>query len=218
MKLLFLIVLCAIWPPVYAGSLDSCATAGNILWQGVHSYKGPTDRAARIKSVIDQKATGLDNVLTVAVWFGYGDIVKKSLKDRDLVNKYGAQSLYLAASMGRLGEMSMLLYAGVSPNAGIHNGLTPIYGATEHGCVRAMQLLVDSGADVNHKANVGWTLMEDAVISKQFDAARFLMEHGYNASREEKSRVRKILQQISQESKRRYIFGDKSDSARAERG
>lgn len=211
MKILIVVMLCAVWCPVFAGPIDSCANSGNMLWDGMRTYKGPSDRAARIESVIHQKAIGLDNVLTVAVWFGYDDIIAKLLKDRDLVNKHGAQSLYLAASMGRLHEMSMLIDAGVAPNSQVQNGFTPIYGAAEHGCVQAMRLLVDSGADVNHDAKVQWTLLEDAAGSRQFSAARFLVENGYNVGEDEKERVKEILRRMGAKSEFGYIFKDAGD-------
>lgn len=208
MRIFTFILLALACFAVYARPLDSCARSENVLWEGMRTYNGPADRAARIKDVISKGAIDANNVLTVAVWFGYDDIIKKSLTDRDLVREYGAQSLYLAASMGRLNEMSMLLDAGISPNAEVQGGFTPIYGAAEHGCVRAMQLLVDSGADVNHRANVRWTLLQDAVISKQFDAARFLIAHGYKTSKDEKKKIDTILRRMGMESKFEYIFGD----------
>src|SRR3546814_540998 len=206
MRILLLAILCVVYLPVYAEPLDPCATNGNLLWEGARTYEDSANRDQRIRSVIEQNAMGLDNVLTVAVWFGYGDIVSESLKDQHTVKEYGAQSLYLAASMGRLREMSMLLDGGVAPNSEIQDGLTPIYGAAEYGCVQAMQLLVDSGANVNHKANVVWTLLESTVISEKFDASRFLMKHGYNLDKDEKKRIKEILRQMHLESMIDYIF------------
>lgn len=207
MKTLIFMLLSIVCFSSYAGNIDSCASNGNVLWEGLHSYKGPSDKEKRIKDVIDEHAEDFNNALTVAVWFGYDGIIRNLIDNHNVVYKYGPQSLYLAASMGRLHEMSMLLDAGVSPNAEIRNGFTPIYGAAEYGCVRAMQLLVDSGANVNHRANIQWTLLEDAVISKRFAAARFLVVHSYTVRFREKKRIEKILQQQGNASKYRYIFG-----------
>jgi hypothetical protein len=207
-KLLIAAIICFFSFPVYAATIDSCTENENALWIGLKTYQGPVDRHERIKDVISKGAWGLDNALTVAVWFGYDDVIEKLLQDRANIEKYGAQSLHLAASMGRLKEMSMLLDAGVLPNSQIENGFTPIYGAAEHGCMQAMQLLIDAGEDVNHRANVRWTLLEDAVISKQFDAARFLVTHGYVTDDEEKKKIQEILHRMEMDSKYVFIFGN----------
>lgn len=191
----------------HAATVDSCAKKSNILWDGLQTYNGPSDKVLRINDVIAKGSVGMDNALTVAVWFGYDDVVKKLINKRGMVEKYGAQSLYLAASMGRLTEMSMLIHAGVSTNAEVKTGLTPIYGATEHGCVQAMQLLVDYGANVNWTANSRWTLLEDAIISRQFDAAKFLLDHGYTANSGEKRRISDILMRIGMSAEYSRIFG-----------
>lgn len=193
MRVLVSIILSVISFTACAGPVDPCAENGNILWDGLRTYQGPIDRQQRIEDVIGQEAWGFDNALTVAVWFGYDDVIRKLVHDRDVLEKYGAQSLYLAASMGRLKEMSLLLDAGVSPNAEIENGFTPVYGAAEYGCVQAMQLLVNSGANVNHRANAKWSLLKFAVISNQLDAARFLITHGYLADDAEREKVQRIL-------------------------
>src|SRR3546814_16186721 len=122
-----LAILCVVYLPVYAEPLDPCATNGNLLWEGARTYEASANRDQRIRSVIEQNAMGLDNVLTVAVWFGYVDIVSESLQDHHTVKEYGAQSLYLAASMVRLREMSLFLDGGVAPHQEIHDGLTPLY-------------------------------------------------------------------------------------------
>lgn len=145
--------------------------------------------------VIGQEAWGFDNPLTVAVWFGYDDVVRELTHDHDLLDEFGGHALYLAASMGRLEEMSLLLDAGVSPNAEEDDGLTPIYGAAEHGCVQAMQMLLDAGANLNHRARSRWLLLKFTVFANQFDAARFLIARGYSADDEERRKVQELLHQ-----------------------
>src|SRR3546814_8491461 len=71
MRILLLAILCVVYLPVYAEPLDPCATNGNLLWEGARTYEDSANRDQRIRSVIEQNAMGLDNVLTVAVWFGY---------------------------------------------------------------------------------------------------------------------------------------------------
>jgi hypothetical protein len=208
MKLLMAFMFFFSTSPALGGPVDSCANSENTLWKAVQTYQGPVGEEQRIKDVISKEAWGLDNALTVAVWFGYEGTIEKLLQDRVNVDKYGAQSLHVAASMGRLKEMSMLLNAGVPPNFEVENGFSPIYGATEHGCMQAMQLLIDAGADVNHRANVQWTILEDAVISRQLEAARFLVAHGYCADDAEKKKIKDILRRMGMDSKYRLIFGE----------
>lgn len=210
MKALLLALLCLVALPGYARAqrLDSCAGSGNPLWNAIPSASsGPADKMTRIRDVMRLHAIDADNVLTVAVWLGYNNIVEKSLQDKAMVKQYGTQTLYLAASMGRLHDMSLLLKAGVSPDAEGYNRFTAIYGATEHGCLDAIQLLISHGADINHKADVKWTLLEDAVISGQYAAAHFLMRHGYVLRAGERDRIETILTRMGQASKFKAIFG-----------
>lgn len=207
MKVILSLVLSVISLTAYAGSVDPCARQGNALWEGLQTYSGPTDRQARIKSVIDQEAWGLDNALTVAVWFGYDDLTRELIRKRDVLDSFGAQSLYLAASMGRLEEMFLLLNAGVSPDAELENGFTPIYGAAQYGCKTAIKLLVDSGANMHHQAGTDWSVLKFAVVSGQLETARFLVAHGYLADDNEKKEVQEVLQRMGANSEYDSIFG-----------
>lgn len=186
--------------PVYGKSLDSCAFDRNALWDGLVTYHGPSDKMDRINSVIMNGGFGSKNRLSVVVWFGYDKLIEKWLHNHNILDKYGAQSLYLAASMGRLTEMSMLLNAGVSANAIVSYGgggnATPIFGAAQSGCLEAIQLLVKHGANINYKASTRLTLLELAVGGEHLRAARYLLTHGYNVGSDEKVRVNKILKNL----------------------
>lgn len=203
--------------PAYGKPVDACAFNNNILWNMLASYSGPSNKMERIHDFMangwrgfDRGSPFFDNTLTTAVWFGYDDIVRRLLGNRHMVDMYGAQSLHVAAAMGRLTEMSMLLDAGVSANAEFrHDGEdydTPIYAAAQNGCMEAMQLLVVHGADVNHRAKMGATLLERAVLSRNFGAARFLLMHGYKARPGEKAHVDEILVDLGMRPGLRSVF------------
>lgn len=207
---LILALPCLFAVPTYAHAqkLDSCARSGNSLWDAMPKEgSGPTDKMTRIRDAMHLYATDFNNVLTAAVWFGYSNIIARSLQDKTMIKQHGPQSLYLAASMGRLHDTALMLQAGISANAETNNRLTPLYGAAEHGCVGAMQLLVDHGANINHKADVTWTLLEDAVLSRQFEAARFLMHHGYILRAGEDAHIRNTLTRMGETSAIDTIFG-----------
>ncbi|MGH2510193.1 MAG: ankyrin repeat domain-containing protein [Ktedonobacteraceae bacterium] len=218
MKILFILVMCG-WLslPVYGKSVDSCAFNKNALWDGLVTYHGPSNKMARINDVITKGGLYFDNALTVAVWFGYDNIIIKLLNNHNIRDKYGPQSLYVAASMGRLTEMSMLLDSGVSVNSQVHYGgggyATPIYGAAQSGCVAAMQLLVKHGADVNYRGGTRLTLLELAIGGDHLSAGRYLLTHGYKVSEAEKVRVNKILVNLGMIPGLRPIFWriDRSD-------
>lgn len=195
-----------------AGPIDSCTEKDNALWEGLRAYQGPVGKQDRINQVIGQGAWGFDNPLTVAVWFGYDDIVEELIRNHELLDKYGGGALYVAASMGRLKEMSLLLDAGVSPDAEIENGYTPIYGAADYGCLRAIQLLIDSGASMSHRTNAGRSLLGFAVTSRQFETARYVIKQGYIADEVERRSVEDTLRRMGMDSMFDFIFeAEKAD-------
>lgn len=211
MKSMFVLLICGLLSSTaYGKSVDSCAFNKNALWDGLVTYHGPSDKIARINDVIKQGGLYFDNELTVAVWFGYDNIIRKLLNDRNIRDKYGAQSLYVAASMGRLTEMALLLHSGVSANAEVSYGgggrATPIYGAAQSGCVEAMQLLFTHGADVNYRAGTGRTLLELTVGNDHLRAGQSLLTQGYKPSEAEKTRVNKILANLGMAPELRSIF------------
>lgn len=224
-----LLVLGVICLPAYGRSVDACAFNNNILWNMLAGYAGPSNKMERIHDFmangwrpLDKGSPFFDNTLTTAVWFGYDDIVRRQLGNRNLVDKYGAQSLHVAAAMGRLTEMSMLLDAGVSANAEFHHDGeqfdTPIYAAAQNGCVEAMRLLVMHGADVNQGTSSGTTLLERAVLSRNFGAARFLLRHGYKASVDEKEHVDRILANLGMRPALRPVFWQVDRTDKGDRG
>lgn len=205
MKILIFVVLAVLSFSAFADQLDSCASNGrNPLWTFVRANEHTPGEMSVINKFAKETS---ESPLSVAVLFGYDRIVGEMLKSPSVIKEDGARALYLAASMGRLSLTSLLIQAGVSANAEIGNGLTPIFGAAQYGCVREISLLIKSGANINHKADVSWTLLRLAVGEGNYDAAKFLIQNGYIYSADEKNKIKSYLYGLNLSSKYVYIFG-----------
>ena len=183
-------LLCIFSSQIFAKNLDSsCVASGdNPLWSFVNEYKSASlDHS--IKANFPLPETKLVN----AAIFGDNEILLKSKRALELDPKDAAQAIYAAALMGRIDTSSILIDLGVSPNATVENNLTPLYAAVQYGCTDEIRYLVKRGANINLRANVGFTLLESAVSSNYFDTASTLMELGYMPDAVEMKRVRDIL-------------------------
>lgn len=208
-----LLLLCSVTTS-HAGSIDGCYKNGkNSLWEVVREYKiSSTDESVVFQNMSKEST---EEPLVIAAMLGYDDLIKGMLNSSVRVKENGAKALYAAASMGRLSTSSVLITGGISPNAGIDNDLTPIFGAAQYGCVQEMALLVAAGANVNHKAHVNWTLLRLAVGEGNYDAARFLIQNGYIYSANEKKKIKSYLYGLNLSSKYLYIFnGSAPDGAK----
>lgn len=114
-----------------------------------------------------------------AVLFGYQDLVEKFAGEKDLLQKEGSGSLYLAASLGRTDAIETLICKGVDVNAKYTNGLTPLYAAAEYGELEAFKLLVRKGANINHRANTPFTMLQLALVEKRKKIVEYLLDSEY---------------------------------------
>lgn len=188
-----------------AGPLDSCSKNGrNSLWKLVREYKN----YSKSEDIVFKKMSNEspESPLVVAAMLGYDNLVYKMSRNQTEVKKFGAEALYAAASMGRLSTSSLLVEAGVSPNAEIENGLTPIFAAVQYGCRQEISLLVNLGADINHRARVRWTLLRLAVGEGDFETAKLIVDSKYNYSAYEMESIKSYLHGLNMDSEFQYIF------------
>jgi hypothetical protein len=91
----------------------------------------------------------------------------------------GATWLHLAAQMGRIGIMEVLVDAGLAVDQPTQEGTgTPLESAAGQGHYQACEWLLDHGADINHCLGVSATPIFSAVFSKSFNVVKLFVERG----------------------------------------
>lgn len=77
-------------------------------------------------------------------------------------NSDGASPLHCACAWGRTRTVTVLIEVGANLNDVDHDGLTPIFYAVEHKHLQTVQLLANSGADMQRSSATGLSLMDIA--------------------------------------------------------
>ena len=92
----------------------------------------------------------------------------------------GHEPLGLAAFFGRLEAMRVLLAAGADPRATPVNEMRvqPLHAAVAARSLEAVALLLEHGADVNARQQLGYTPLMGAAASGRQDIADLLLAHG----------------------------------------
>lgn len=129
-----------------------------------------------------------------AVLFGYKDLVESFAKKDCLIKSEGAVSLYLAASLGRLDIVKILINHGIYVDIPHESGLTSLYAAAEFGEVDVFQFLIESGANINHRANVNFTLLQLALVENRKDIVDYLLKSAYKISEEDEVSLEKLYE------------------------
>ncbi len=97
----------------------------------------------------------------------------------------GFTALHLACFFGHPNIAEMLLRYGADPNAHSRNSMSvaPIHSAAAGRKQRAVEWLVEYGADVNAAQHGGWTALHEAVNQGNMDMVRYLIEKGAEATK-----------------------------------
>jgi ankyrin repeat protein len=95
------------------------------------------------------------------------------------LNENGITPLMVACRAGSQHVVEWLLLQGANPNAKtkIESG-TALLGASDKGFLGVVQLLVEHGADVNHKDSRDWPPLIAALDQEHSDVAEYLINHG----------------------------------------
>jgi hypothetical protein len=118
-----------------------------------------------------------ESVLMLAALKGYLPLVKK-LVERDAdVNKTGWTPLHYAASSGHVPVIEFLLDNSAYIDAESPNGSTPLMMAAMYGSPEAVKVLIQAGADLGIKNQLGLTALDFAIRGNRQNA-KDLIETG----------------------------------------
>ncbi|MES2102815.1 MAG: ankyrin repeat domain-containing protein [Pseudomonadota bacterium] len=112
---------------------------------------------------IEAKSNNGDTALMLASFIGNLDAVNKLIAADAEINRPGWTALHYAAAKGDPAIISVLLENYAYIDAASPNHTTPLMMAVRSGKTPAVQLLLDEGADVTLKNDVGMTALDFAV-------------------------------------------------------
>ncbi len=103
----------------------------------------------------------------------------------------GFTALHLACFFGHPNIAEMLLRYGADPNAHSKNAMSvsPIHSAAAGRKQRAIEWLVEYGADVNAVQHGGWTALHEAANQGNTEMVRYLIEKGADVSKKNEQGV-----------------------------
>jgi len=91
--------------------------------------------------------------------------------------------LTAAAARNDAAEIRRLLAAGRNPDEADGSATTPLIWAARSGALEAMTVLIDAGANVNHRdARFRWTVLLHAIHKQRRAAVRLLLERGADSN------------------------------------
>ena len=118
-----------------------------------------------------------ESVLMLAAIKGYLELVQKLVDNDADVNKTGWTALHYAASGGHVPVIAHLLEHSAYIDAESHNGTTPLMMAAMYGSPEAVKHLIQAGADLTIKNQLGLTALDFAVRGERQNAKE-LIESG----------------------------------------
>ena len=116
-----------------------------------------------------------ESPLMLAALKGYLPLVKRLVDNDADVNKPGWTALHYAATGGHVPVIEFLLDQSAYIDAESPNGTTPLMMAAMYGSPEAVKVLIQAGADLNLKNQLGMTAL-DFAIRGQRPNARELIE------------------------------------------
>ena len=120
---------------------------------------------------------GLTLLILLAASGERSEAARKELARRNIA--FRVESLFAAARQGDASVVTLLLTAGMSPNAKDRRGTTALIWAAEFGHTATAKLLLDRGADVQAQTtDTRWTALMLAASRGHADTVRLLLEHG----------------------------------------
>jgi ankyrin repeat protein len=115
-----------------------------------------------------------ESVLMLAAIKGYLPLVKQLVDNDADVNKPGWTPLHYAASTGQVAVIEFLLDNSAYIDAESPNGTTPLMMAAMYGSPEAVKVLIQAGADLGIKNQVGMTALDFAVRGNRQNAKELI--------------------------------------------
>jgi ankyrin repeat protein len=128
-----------------------------------------------------------ESPLMLAALKGYLPLVKKLVANDADVNKPGWTPLHYAATGGHVPILEFLLDESAYIDAESPNGTTPLMMAAMYGSPEAVKVLIQAGADLTLKNQLGMTALDFAVRGQRPNA-RELIETGLSRLAERQKR------------------------------
>jgi ankyrin repeat protein len=120
---------------------------------------------------LDVRTPQDESPLMIASLKGFLPVCRALIKRDVDVNKPGWAPLHYAASGGHVPVIQLLLENNAYIDAESPNGTTPLMMAARYGSWSAVKALLDAGADINLKNQLGFTALDFAVNSNQKESA-----------------------------------------------
>ena len=115
-----------------------------------------------------------ESVLMLAALKGYLPLVKKLVEHDADVNKTGWTPLHYAASGGHVAVTEFLLESSAYIDAESPNGTTPLMMAAMYGSPEAVKVLIQAGADLTVKNQMGLSALDFAVRGNRQNAKELI--------------------------------------------
>ena len=143
------------------------------------AVKGPSLKVAQLLAAwpqvkIESRNEKDESVLMLASLKGYLPLVKTLVaRDAD-VNKPGWTALHYAASNGHVAVIEFLLDHSAYIDAESPNGTTPLMMAAMYGSPESVKVLIQAGADLQIKNQLGMTALDFAVRGDRQNAKELI--------------------------------------------
>ncbi len=115
-----------------------------------------------------------ESVLMLAALKGYLPLVKRLVELDADVNKPGWTPLHYAASTGQVAVIEFLLENSAYIDAESPNGSTPLMMAAMYGSPESVKVLIQAGADLNVKNQLGLTALDFSVRGNRQNAKELI--------------------------------------------
>ena len=145
------------------------------------AIREPAPKAAAVlidwpRTRIELRNKADESPLMIAALKGHVDLARRLIaRDAD-VNKPGWTPLHYAATGGHVEMMDLLLEHHAFIDAQSPNKTTPLMMAAMYGSAQAVKFLLQAGADVNMKNQLGMTAVDFALRADRKEAAELIAE------------------------------------------